>query len=294
MAQMRKIGIVANVEKDPQLEITRSVTEWLDGRGYQVRSGTLEPSGGWGRSGAGGSSAELAAWADLIIVLGGDGTLLGTARRTAGCPAPMLGVNLGHLGFLTEVDLPDLYPALEEVLAGRHFVDERLMIKASIIREGKVWTEYLALNEAVIGKGPFARLIDVQAMVDGKEVARYPSDGLIVATPTGSTAYSLSAGGPVVHPNLDVFVLTPICPHTLYARSLTVGADAEVRVRFSASHREAMLSVDGQEGSPLEPGDEVLVRRAAVTARLVRREGWSFYDVLRRKLQEAGLRGENG
>jgi NAD+ kinase len=300
MGQLSRIGIVANLEKDPRLEISSAVAAWLEGRGCQVRRGALDPAGGKGDRGvhpAGASfaysSAELAAWAELIVVLGGDGTLLGTARRTAG-RAPLLGINLGHLGFLTEAELPDLYPALEEVLAGRFFIDERLMIEALVIRDGQVRTRHLALNEAVVGKGPFARLIDIQAMVDGLEVANYPSDGLIIATPTGSTAYSLSAGGPVVHPNLGVLLLTPICPHTLYARAVTVSADSEVRVRFSAAEREAMLSLDGQEAVSLAPGDEILVRRAAVTARLVRRVGWSFYDVLRRKLQEAGLRGESG
>jgi NAD+ kinase len=289
-----RVGMVTNPEKDQRLQTTRQLQTWLEARGHEVEVSCGEPIRLGEHCGQQCPDRELAGWAEMIVVLGGDGTLIGTARRTAVTRCPLLGVNLGHLGFLTEVELPELYPALERILEGDFFVDERLMIEAQVVRDGHAVSALLALNEAVVGKGPFARLIDVKAYVDGLEVASYPSDGLIVSTPTGSTAYSLSAGGPVVHPNLDVMLVTPICPHTLYARALAVGAGSEVQVEVVPPYREAMLTVDGQQGIDLRPGDRVVVRRAPVTARLIRRHGWNFYDVLRRKFKESGLRGESG
>lgn len=292
---INRIGIITNPDKDPILQTTDRLKHWLAHRGYEVRTSLSAPARPVDLPpGQVCPERELAEWAQLIMVLGGDGTLIGAARRTAATGCPLLGINLGHLGFLTEVELSELHPALEEVLAGRCFLDRRLMIQAEVVREGTVRRRMLALNEAVVGKGPFARLIVVKTHVDGLEVASYPSDGLIVSTPTGSTAYSLSAGGPIVHPNLDVLLLTPICPHTLYARAITVSAGSEVQVEVVPPYREAMLTVDGQQGAEIHPGDRVVVKRAPVTASLVRRAGWNFYDVLRRKFQESGLRGEGG
>ncbi|MDP2871312.1 MAG: NAD(+)/NADH kinase [Bacillota bacterium] len=289
-----RVGIITNPDKDPQYKTTDELRGWLTARGCHVRASRSEPKRLGEEHDQTSPDRELAQWAQLVMVLGGDGTLIGTARRTAATGCPLLGINLGHLGFLTEIELSELYPALDEVLAGRYFIDERLMIEVHVVRDGCVRHDLLALNEAVVGKGPFARLIEVKAHVDGLEVASYPSDGLIISTPTGSTAYSLSAGGPVVHPNLDVLLLTPICPHTLYARAISVSADSEVRVEVVPPYREAVLTVDGQQGADVQPGDRVTVRRAPVTARLVRRVGWNFYDVLRRKFQESGMRGEGG
>lgn len=289
-----RVGIVTNADKDLDLKTTHRLADWLAGRGYLVRTSLSEPARLGDGPGGDCPDSELAQWAELIMVLGGDGTLIGTARRTAGAGCPLLGINLGHLGFLTEVELPELFPALEDVLAGRYFLDQRLMIQVEVVRAGAVSRQLLAINEAVVGKGPFARMIKVRTHVDGLEVASYPSDGLIVSTPTGSTAYSLSAGGPIVHPNLDVLLLTPICPHTLYARAITVSAESEVDIEVVPPYRVGVLTVDGQQGVDLQPGDRVIVRRATVTAKLVRRMGWNFYDVLRRKFQESGLRGEGG
>jgi len=289
----QRVGIITNADKDLDLATTGRLRDWLVSRRYLVRASLSEPARLGEAPGQTCPDSELAQWAEIIMVLGGDGTLIGTARRTAGTGCPLLGINLGHLGFLTEIELPELFPALEDVLAGRYFLDQRLMIQVEVIRAGTAGRKLLAINEAVVSKGSFARLIRVTTHVDGLEVASYPSDGLIVSTPTGSTAYSLSAGGPIVHPNLDVLLLTPICPHTLYARAITVSAESEVEIGVLPPYREAMLTVDGQQGADLEPGDRVIVRRAPVTAKLVRRTGWNFYDVLRRKFQESGLRGED-
>ncbi len=291
MAGFKRIGIVVNVAKDPQREVAGALVEYLRSRGLEAEEQPIESVGPHGVR-RHPDLRPLGDWSDLMVVLGGDGTLLSAARRTAGVAAPIFGVNLGHLGFLTEAELPELYPALSDVLEGRYIIDERLMIRVELIRDGLVQANLLALNEAVVGKGPHARLIEVEAYVDGLQVATYPSDGLIIATPTGSTAYSLSAGGPIVHPNLDVVLLTPICPHALYARAVAVDAESRIKVFVVGEHENTRLTVDGQDGAPLEPGDEIFATRAGVTTKLVRRLGWNFYDVLRRKLQEAGLRGE--
>jgi len=288
-----RIGIVTNPGKDVDLRVTRALAAHLRERGITVTEQLLDRAD-FAEEEMAGELRRMREAVDLIIVLGGDGTLLGTARRTAGLGAPIFGVNLGRLGFLTEAEEPEMYPALEEILAGRYFIDERLMLRVALLRDGLVESERLALNEAVVGKGPFARMIEVEVYIDGQHFATYPSDGLIAATPTGSTAYSLSAGGPVVHPNLDVLVLTPICPHTLYSRAVAVSARSEVRIFVVGQHEQTMLTIDGQEGERLAPGDEIVVGAAGVTTKLVRRLGWSFYDVLRRKFHEAGLRGENG
>ena len=298
MSGFTRIGIITNRNKDRDLAVTRAVGGHLRQKGCEVREAELDThrSGGPAPRGNAGPGRdrlrELAEWADLTVILGGDGTLLCAGRRTAKAGALLLGINLGHLGFLTEAEQPEMLAALDEVLAGRYFVDERLMLKVSLVRGAAVEGTYLALNEAVVGKGPLARMIEIEVYVDGSVVANYPADGLIVSTPTGSTAYSLSAGGPVLHPSLATLLLTPICPHTLYARTVAVSAGSEVRVVVLGRPESSNLTVDGQEGAALAPGDEIRITRAQAVTRLVRRRDWSFYDVLRRKFQEEGLRGD--
>jgi NAD+ kinase len=222
---------------------------------------------------------------ELAVVLGGDGTLLNAARRLRG-RAPLLGVNLGRLGFLTELEIFELYQELPAVLSGRYRLDARLMIEARVWREGRLIDEQTALNDLVITKGPFARLILCALHLNGRPVDTYHADGLIVATPTGSTAYSLSAGGPLVDPALDALVITPVCPHTLYSRSMVVSPREEVTVELPGVHHATMLTADGQAGTELRAGDRVEIRRSPERAVLLRRPGWSFYEVLRRKLRE--------
>jgi NAD+ kinase len=221
---------------------------------------------------------------DLVVVLGGDGTLMSTARAQRH-GVPILGVNLGGLGFLTEINRGELYPSLVEILAGRFTTEPRSLLDVELERPRGETLSYKALNDVVVTKGALARIIDLRIEVDGRLVARYRSDGLILSTPTGSTAYNLSAGGPIVFPSLPVIVLTPICPHTLTHRPLVVPDSSSVELRLETPDQEVYLTVDGQEGTTLEPDDRVAVKSSQVHANLVRISGHSFYDSLRSKLR---------
>jgi NAD+ kinase len=237
---------------------------------------------------------------DLVVVLGGDGTLMSVARAQRH-GVPILGVNLGGLGFLTEINRGELYPAMMEILAGRFSSEARALLDVEL--QGPTVAamdhdrrhqpdppeiavhSYKALNDVVITKSALARIIDLRIEVDGRLVARYRSDGLILSTPTGSTAYNLSAGGPIAYPTLPVILITPICPHTLTHRPLVVPDSSLVEVRLETPDQEVYLTVDGQEGTTLEPADRVRVRSSQVHANLVRISGRSFYDSLRSKLR---------
>jgi NAD+ kinase len=220
---------------------------------------------------------------DLLIVLGGDGTILSAARLAAG-RVPILGVNMGGLGFLTEIPLADLPSALPAALDGQMAVEDRAMLQAEIAGPERSRIRRIAFNDMVVAKTGVARVIRLATWVNGEDLARYPADGVIVATPTGSTAYSLSAGGPIVHPQVDVLIVTPICPHTFTARPVVVAGSATVTIEALDAAEAVALSVDGQESHPVRPGERVIVRRAAERARLVRLRASTFYSVLRTKL----------
>ena len=222
---------------------------------------------------------------DLLMVLGGDGTLLSAARALHGHNVPILAVNLGALGFLTSVTLDELYPVLEQVLAGKHRTSERMMLQASISQGGVVGEPHTALNDAVVNKSAMARMIEFDLYVDKSHVARYRADGLIVATPTGSTAYSLAAGGPIIHPSLDALVITPICPHMLTNRPLVISGSASVEVDFTASEEPVYLTLDGQTGVQLGPKDHVEVTKSANKVKLVRPMDKNYFEILRSKLR---------
>ncbi|HEX6939798.1 MAG TPA: NAD(+)/NADH kinase [Longimicrobiales bacterium] len=224
---------------------------------------------------------------DLLLTLGGDGTLLRGARLVAPHHTPVLGVNLGHLGFLTSIAPEELRTALERVRAGDYWLDRRFTLEARIVHDrAAVGPSYIALNDAVLHKGGFARVVRLAVSVGGEQevVGTYSADGIIVSTPTGSTAYSLSAGGPIVVPTVDCILATPICPHTLAVRPLVVPASTEIVVEVLTPSEEIILTVDGQEGGTLRPGDRVVVRRGAAVVPLVRLPGQSFFSTLRRKL----------
>ena len=219
-----------------------------------------------------------------MIVLGGDGTLLSVARIFAGSGTPILSVNLGFLGFLTEVRLADLYSTLESWCSDCHNIDARVMLHAALWREGEIHSTYEALNDVVVTKGDIARMGDFAVELDGKSVARFRADGVIVSTPTGSTAYTLAANGPILTPDVDAMVVTPICPHLLTLRPIVVRGDANLTVRVEGIPNQALLTVDGQKAVVLQLGDEVRCRRSTFTVNLVRMSESSFFEALRSKL----------
>lgn len=221
----------------------------------------------------------------FALSFGGDGTLLSAAKRLAPQGVPLLGVNLGRLGFLTELEPNDLEEGLKAALAGRLVVDDRMMLEGVAWRRGAMNGRYLAVNELVVAKGPFARMVRLQLALDGGDRELYTADGLLVATPTGSTAYSLSAGGPVVAPSVEAMLITPICAHTLSARSLVLPPETEAEIRV-VGDVEAYLTVDGQVGGTLDVGDALAVRRAPFKLRLLRRRQYRFWSVLRSKLAQ--------
>jgi len=233
------------------------------------------------------SEEDLAAQAEVLVVLGGDGTILHGARVAAG-RIPLLGVRVGGFGFLAEVNLEDLPGTVERLAGGDFAIEERMMLQADVERDGVRRAGFVGLNDAVVSKSGVARVLNLTAYVNDELLASYPADGLIVATPTGSTAYSLSAGGPIVHPRVEVIIITPISPHTFNARSVIVSRDDRVTIELSGPAADARLTVDGQVDYPVEAGDRVSVRRAAQTTKLVRLARASFYGVLAAKLGWGG------
>ena len=223
---------------------------------------------------------------DALIVLGGDGTLLSVARLIGGQSCPILGVNLGSLGFLTEVALEEFDAAARKLVSGDFRTSRRSLLEINLLRQHGTTAKYRALNDAVINKGALARIISMEAYCDEDFIANFLADGIIVATSTGSTAYSLSAGGPIVHPTQDLIVLTPICPHTLANRPLILPRQSEVRIRLKVGE-EVMLTVDGQVGTTVNPGDEIRCRLAEQSIELVDSSSLNFFDVLRQKLKWA-------
>lgn len=277
------IGLIVNLEKPRAAELSREILAYLEEKGVEVR---LLPSLAklLGREELAREEGEIAAEADYFFVLGGDGTLLFAARRAAARGIPLLGINLGELGFLTEVEPGTLYAALEKFLKGEFFLEERMMLAGEVHRAGKLFKHFEALNDFVITRGPFSRLLKLETYVSGCYLATYPADGLIIASPTGSTAYSLSAGGPLIAPDVEAMVLTPICPHTFYTRPLVISSTREVEVTLRGVTAEVLLTVDGQERVRLEEGDRVVVHRARHKAALVRLQARDFFDILREKL----------
>ena len=256
---------------------------WLRQHGYEP---VLDREGGSYTAAAPAvDRAELPLHApQLVIVLGGDGTLLAAARIFATVDTPILSVNLGFLGFLTEVRLGDLYATLENWCAGCHTLDERAMLHAELWRQGAELASFEALNEVVISKGDIARMGDFAVELDGKSVASFRADGVIVSTPTGSTAYTLAANGPILTPDVDAMVVTPICPHLLTLRPIVVRGDASLTVRVEGVPDVALLTIDGQQKVELRRGDEMHCCRSSHTVKLIRLGDSGFFDALRSKL----------
>lgn len=230
------------------------------------------------------TDAKMAAQADLLIVLGGDGTLIHGARLLRGRTVPIVGVNLGSLGFLTEVPAAELHEAVEFALAGKSTIESRMKLSCRLYRGGRALLEDEVLNDVVINKGALARIADHETTIDGEYVATYKADGIIVATPTGSTAYSLSAGGPIVHPALDAVILAPICSHALTQRAIVVPGDRVIRITLRSEVADVYLTLDGQAGHALETGDMVEVQRSSNRVHLIRNDQLGYFGILRQKL----------
>lgn len=283
-APVRAVGIISRPRRMDIAKVAPGLLNWLQERGVNTicDSETAEciPSSCKVKA-----REEIPAIADLLIVLGGDGTLLAVARLLGDRNVPILPVNLGGLGFLTSVTLADLYPVLEQAIKGEARYSERVMLESRVLRRGKPMHCSRALNDAVLNKAALARIIDLELQVNGEFVNTFKADGLIVATPTGSTAYSLSAGGPIIYPIVSAFVITPICPHTLTNRPLVIPDTAKIEIGFAAGEAPIYLTVDGQVGVELQANDVVVLNAAPEKLRLVRPQEKSYFSVLRDKLK---------
>jgi NAD+ kinase len=276
---VKTVGLIPRLASQEAAELSREMSRWLSERGH--RALVEEEAGVSGVPTAPG--CEIASSAHLLVVLGGDGTLIHAAGLCGQREVPILGVNLGTLGFLTEVPRDRAFPLLEKALAGSLAASRRLMLAVEVRHGGQVLLDGAVLNDVVISKNALSRLAILEVAVDGRPATSYQADGLIVATPTGSTAYSLSAAGPIVDPALDAIVMTPICPHTLTQRPLVMPPDAQVRVRL-ASPGEMFVTLDGSRGRELSLGEEVWMQRASHRTLILRNPEVDHFTILREKL----------
>lgn len=280
--KIKRIGIIANLEKEKIADHVRSLKKWLEERHVKVFlemeiSRKMALDGGLSRS-------DLAKKSELIVVLGGDGTMLRAARYVAGHKVPILGINMGSFGYLTEVNLNEIHSALELVIRGEFEIEKRMMLDVSI-RHGKTVTNVgNVLNDVVINRGSLSRMNEFEMEVNGKYLTTYKGDGLIVSTPTGSTAYSLSAGGPIVFPGKDLIIINPICPHTLTNRPIIFAEDSSLKITLWSKDKGAILTLDGQEAYKIVSGDVVTVKRSRHATMLVLSPYRSYAEILRSKL----------
>ena len=282
--ELKTIGVVVGPQKSAAIAVVCDLLKWCEYRGIglraaeqvaeQVHCAPLVVKEG-----------ELAEDVNLIVVLGGDGTMLGASQLVGSRSIPVLGVNFGFLGYLTEFTLPELFTALEGVLEGNFRIDHRMMLDVGVKRGGQVIETHRALNDAVVNKSALARMIELECYVNDHFVNSFRADGMIVATPTGSTAYSLSAGGPIVHPSMSAILLTPICPHMLSNRPVVLPGDSVIDLLFKQASEDVMLTIDGQRGISLTPDDRIVLLRSQTTFDMVRPTNRNYFEVLRTKLK---------
>ena len=280
-----KIGIFPNESKDVGLVVTKRVCDFLTEKGIEF---LLEENISYkiSNSVAGRSIDHILSECEIVITLGGDGTLLKVARHAAKYNVPICGINLGNLGFMAEIEVARLEASLERLIRGEYEVEERMMLEAVIKKEDEIVEKYLALNDFVIISENFSRVMSYSLTVNHSFIDVQVADGVIISTPTGSTAYSLSAGGPVISPNVNAVVITPICAHTLHARSIVVSDRDVIEIGICDKNKEVVIAFDGQRGYKLEPGDIVTIYIAKASTKLIRLSKHNFYDVLRSKMNE--------
>ena len=285
--EIKKIGIVANVNKERAPDYTLALRDWLRQRDIEV----LLEEGIAGKicNEEGMERQALAANVDLLIVFGGDGTILRTARFALGCATPIVGINLGGFGYLTEVNLNEMYEALEIILKGDFETDQRMMLDATVSDQEGNEQVFTVLNDVVLNRAHLSRIIELETYVDGRYLITYKADGLIVATPTGSTAYSLSAGGPIVFPHQNVIILNPICPHTLTNRPIILPADVCIQVIMRTKEQGAMLTMDGQVSFALKSGEILKIKKSQHITTLISSPHRDYLEILRNKLGWVGL-----
>jgi NAD+ kinase len=283
VSEPKSAGIVSKPEKPELAAVVPQLLSWLRVRKYEVVIDRETAAYVTGPEAV--DRDELSARPlSFVIVLGGDGTLLSASRAVAKSEIPVLGVNLGSLGFLTDVRLEDLYPTLEEIEAGKCHWEPRSMVHCEVVRKGELVARYEALNDIVVGKGTISRLNHCDVFIDGIFVSSYQADSLIVSTPTGSTAYSLAAGGPILMPSVDALIINPVSPHSFTHRSLVVPDGSKIELVVRTGQDEAYLSIDGQVGMPVYDGDRLQCCKSAHQVKLLRTHG-TFFDVLRAKLK---------
>jgi NAD+ kinase len=290
MPIIKTVGIISKPNSPAACEIVPKLIEWLNRRGIAVRVDEqtacyAAPPGNSAAGPAGIAREQVPEGCDLVIVLGGDGTLLSAARAIGRREIPLFPVNLGGLGFLTAITVDELYPELERAFRAEHRIAKRRLLNTEVIRESQVIASYDALNDAVLTKSSIARMIDLDVYVDQQFVCAYKADGLIIATPTGSTAYSLSAGGPIIFPSVPAICMTPICPHMLTNRPVLVPETSVIHVTSRGPDESVYLTIDGQVGTHIREGDTIVCHSSNFSLHLVRPPRMMFFDVLRQKLK---------
>lgn len=284
---MNRFLILPNILKEKSYGLTKEIVTWLDNKGYKVylskKVGEL-----YGLHNFIEDKNKSLENADCAIVLGGDGTILHAARKLAAFNIPILGVNLGHLGFLAEVDAKDINETLENLCSGNYFIEDRMMLETSITEDGQTRNLGLALNDIVVSRSSITRMVGYSVYVNDELVNHFFADGIIISTPTGSTAYNLSAGGPILAPHNKMIVITPICSHSLNARSIVISAEDKVAIRFEFKRntfdKDLQLTIDGQEVVPITNNTEIIINKADISTHLIKLNSINFYTLLRKKL----------